>query len=105
MSHARSTRWRRSPASFFAGITFTFAAVLGAFPSCNNTETPNASAPQCGPEAYFADTAWPQVFSTCIQCHVAGGVSGITRFVLKPLSSPGAMQTNFRIVQHAARKL
>lgn len=50
---------------------------------------------------YFESTAWPEVFSRCAACHVPGGPSGGTRFVLRPLTVDGAIRTNFDIVRAA----
>ena len=55
-----------------------------------------------GTAAYFATYAWPQVFSTCVNCHVAGGQAASTRFVLKAPQVPGFLALNQQIVATAA---
>ena len=59
----------------------------------------------CESATYFENTAWPQVFSKCAACHVPGGASGGTRFVLKPVSAPNAVALDFSIVADVARTL
>ncbi len=76
--------------------------------------TPDASAPDDGSEAgagdagcvsspdYFATRAWPAVFSRCVRCHVPGGESAGTRFVLRPEAVSGYLAMNFDVVRAAA---
>lgn len=55
-----------------------------------------------GTQAYFAEQSWPQVFSVCVRCHVAGGESDGTRFVLKPDTIPDYLSQNMAIVREAS---
>lgn len=54
-----------------------------------------------GTADYFAKTAWPQVFSKCAVCHVAGGQAEATRFVLKSAQIPNFLAQNAQIVAEA----
>lgn len=54
-----------------------------------------------GTADYFATYSWPITFSTCVQCHVAGGQAASTRFVLKAKEIPGFVAQNQQIVQQA----
>lgn len=51
---------------------------------------------------YFEQYAWPQVFSVCVSCHVAGGQADGTRFMLKATSLPNHIEQNFAAVNTAA---
>jgi len=54
---------------------------------------------QCiGTDAYFRDYSWPEVFSTCVECHKAGGQADGTRFILKPDSIPNFLSLNMAVV-------
>lgn len=55
-----------------------------------------------GTSAFFAQTAWPTVFSRCVVCHTSGGAADGTRFLLRPLSSPSALSQNLLAVTSAA---
>ena len=61
--------------------------------------------PACDARTYFEKNAWPEVFSVCAACHVPQGLSGGTRFVLRPPSNPDALVQNFTVVATAARAL
>src|SRR4051794_191515 len=58
---------------------------------------------KCAAQVYFEEHAWPEVFSVCATCHVPGGASGGTRFVLRPAAAPGAVTLNFGVASTAAR--
>src|SRR5262245_36781100 len=51
---------------------------------------------------YFEQYAWPQVFSVCVSCHVAGGQADGTRFMLKATSLPNHYDQNFAAVNAAS---
>jgi len=51
---------------------------------------------------YFEQYGWPQVFSVCVTCHVAGGQADGTRFMLKATSLPNHFDQNFAAVNAAA---
>ena len=102
------------------GFRIAALAVVFAVAGCNGNsgDLPNMSgddgaagsgqdggAPACSSQSYFESTAWPQVFSVCSACHVPNGMSGGTRFVLKPPSAPNALALNFAIAGSAARAL
>jgi hypothetical protein len=63
------------------------------------------TAPTCEAEEDFYGRGWPEVFAACATCHVAGGVSGGTRFVLQPATVPDAVHYNFGEVARASRGL
>jgi hypothetical protein len=50
---------------------------------------------------YFEEHAWPEVFSRCATCHVPGGPSAGTRFVLRPETVDDWRRTNFDVVCRA----
>lgn len=64
-----------------------------------------APPPSCEARTYFEQSAWPEVFSACVGCHVPQGLSGGTRFVLRPPANPDALAQNFTVVATAARTL
>lgn len=53
---------------------------------------------------YFAQVAYPRVFSKCAACHVPGGLAAGTRLVLLPDSVEGYLQHDYDVVD-AARAL
>jgi hypothetical protein len=81
-------------------------------PACgDNCPGPVDPDPDPGPDpdpactetrAYFRDHSWPEVFSRCVTCHVAGGQANGTRFMLKSPSLPGSLETNMQIVAEVA---
>ncbi len=74
------------------------ATTVAALASCSGDPKP-APAKCVGTDAYFRDTAWPQVFSICVQCHVAGGQAGGTRFTLKPSTVNDYITQNIQAVR------
>lgn len=63
---------------------YLFSSAVAAFLAAGCSGDPKPAPVKCvGTEVYFRDTAWPQVFSACAQCHVAGGQASGTRFTLK----------------------
>lgn len=74
-------------------------AVVATFAGCADDPKP-APAKCVGTDVYFRDTAWPQVFSACVQCHVAGGQASGTRFTLKPTSVSDYVSQNIQAVRY-----
>lgn len=97
----------RSPSSRVAAAFF----LLCALPSCPAVDPGEICDAACrasavpdhcvGTEQYFAEYSWPLVFSTCVECHVAGGESDGTRFVLKDEGIPDHLRLNQDIVREA----
>lgn len=75
------------------------SALVASLVSCSADPKP-APAKCVGTDAYFRDTSWPQVFSVCVQCHVAGGQAGGTRFTLKPATVDDYISQNIQAVRY-----
>lgn len=73
-------------------------ALVASLASCSGDPKP-APAKCVGTDVYFKDTAWPQVFSVCVQCHVTGGQAGGTRFTLKPATVNDYISQNIQAVR------
>lgn len=78
---------------------FLLGAIVGTLASCSGDPKP-APAKCVGTDVYFRDTAWPQVFSACAQCHVAGGQASGTRFTLKPPAVSDYISQNIQAVRY-----
>src|SRR3954454_1368017 len=71
-------------------------------PPGDGTPDLGATGGDCDARRYFVSEGWPTVFQLCANCHVPGGASGGTRFVLRPPWEAGAVEENYVIASTAA---